>query len=291
MSEIINEKVSNTDIGTADFSFNKVIDAYFELPTASILRNIASVVPMKMSTGNVINLRRNATTGSYETVQSPLTVNDNSAIPISTGLSIEAIQDLKNQYDEDGYELAASLLKGIVDKQENDDLITFLNTNSLSTPDLNLSNSINAENILFELTQRVQELVIKMNTPNYRTFDAFVILPFKTAASVTALNGYLGDLEESRQRLAVSKIGKTRYFVNPDTSTTTAYVGLNESHKKYRGASSIIMGDYQTEILTSSGIEDFQQRVGIINRYATTVNPLSDVGSEMLMHFDIKYLP
>jgi len=288
MSQVINEKTTHSDISTVDFSFNKVIDAFHELPTTSILRNIAAVVPMKMSTGTVINLRRNGATGSYETVEATLTVNSNSATPLSTGLSIEAVQDLKNQYGEDGYDIAGAMLKGIVDKEENDALITFLNANSLSTPTLTLSDAGNAESTLFEITQRVQELVLKMNTDNYRTFDAFVILPYKAAASVTALNTYVGGAEEENEkRLAVSKIGKTKYFVNPDATATVAYVGLIENNKKTIGASSIVMGDYQTEILTSNHVESFQQRVGIINRYATVVNPLSDTGSEMLMHFTI----
>lgn len=287
MSNAINEKVTNANIGSADFSFNKVIDAFHELPSTSILRSVAAVVPMKMSTGTVINIRRNASTNSYETVEATLTVNNNSATPLATGLSVESIQDLKNQYKESGYELAAAMLKGIVDKEENDALITFLNSNSLSTPTLTLSAPTSAEQNVFEITQRVRELVLKMNTPNFRTYDAWVILPYKSAASISALNNYLMVEEDLETRLLVNKVGKTSYFVNPDATATVAYVGLIEPNKKSIGASSIVMGDYQTEILTASHVESFQQRVGIINRYATAVNPLSDTGSEMLMHFTI----
>jgi len=286
MSNNITEKVTLSDISTADFSFNKVIDIFSELPTSSILRNIAAVVPMKMSTGSVVNVRRNASTNSYETVEATLTVNTISATPVSTGISVEVIQDLHNQYKEDGYKIAAGLLRGIIDKEENDALETFLSTNSLSTTALALTSTKNAEQALFEITQRVQELVLKMNTPNFRTYNAFVILPYKNAASVSSLSKYLdGDTGDSNA-LVVSKVGKTTYYVNPDVTSTTVYVGLVETGDKV-GASSIIMGDYVQEIVTANHAPSFQQRVGIINRYATVVNPLSTTGAEMLMKFAI----
>ena len=44
------EETHNDDIGTADFSFNKLIKTFEELPTVSLLREVATTVPMKMST-------------------------------------------------------------------------------------------------------------------------------------------------------------------------------------------------------------------------------------------------
>jgi len=285
--EGLKEATEASDIGTADFSFNNVIKAFQELPTASLLRSIASTVPMKLSTGKVINIRRNGATNSYETVQATLNVNGISATPVSTGISVEALQDLHNQYQENGIKIAANLLRGIIDKEENTALETFLSTNSLSTTALTLTNAGNAETNLFEITQRVQELVLKMNTPNFRTYDAFVILPYKFAASVSTLNQYIGGGEDNKSGLVVSKLGKTTYYVNPDSASTTAYVGLVENDKTALGASSIIVGDYKQEIVTSTHVESFQQRVGIINRYASVVNPLSTTGAEMLMKFAI----
>ena len=240
---------------------------------------------MKMSTGTIINVRRNASTNSFETVEATLTINTATSNPISSGISIEAIQDLKNQYGLDGYKMAANMLKGITDKAENDAFITFLDSNSLATPVLTLSDANSAEPSLFELTQRVQELVIKMNTPNFRTFNAFAVLPYKNAASISALSQYARGDEETKKELVMSKIGQTQYYVNPDTTATTAYVGLKSDDKKSMGASSVIMGTFAQEILRSTHVESFQENVGILNRYATAVNPLSDTGAEMLMSF------
>jgi len=281
------EKTTHADIGTADFSFNKVIDTFQELPTTSILRSIAAVVPMKMSTGSVINIRRNGVTNSFETVESTMTVNDVSATPLASGLSVEVIHDLFRQYKESAYDYASALLRGIVDKAENDALITFLNTNSLNTTALVLTTPASAEQTLFELTQRVQELVLKMNTPDFRTYEAFAILPYKYAASISALQTYIGAKDENEKRLIVSKIGKTIFYVNPDTTATKVYVGLADHDKKSIAASSIIVGDYQQEILRSTFVESFQENIGILNRYATVVNPLSTTGREMLMEFTI----
>jgi len=283
----LTEETKNSDIGTADFSFNKLIDAFEELPTVSLIRSIAAVVPMKMSTGSIINIRRNGVTNSFETVESTLTVNTATSNPIQSGLSMEALRDLHNQYGLDGYVIAANLLKGITDKEENDAFITFLDANSLATPILTLTDPGSAEMQLFELTQRVQELVIKMNTPDFRTYEAFTILPYKNAASISALSNYVRGEETEEKRLIINKMGKTMYYVNPDVTATKAFVGLHERTRGNMAASSVIMGTFPQELLRSTHVESFQGNIGILNRYATAVNPLSDTGAEMLLSFII----
>ena len=283
--KLILEETHNDDIETADFSFDKLIKTFEELSSNSLIREIAATVPMKYSTGKIVNIHKQAANNSFETVEANLTVNTATSDPIQTGLSLEAVTDLKNQYGLDGYAVAANLLKGIVDAAENTAFMTFLDSNSLATPVLTLSDANSAEPSLFELTQRVQELVIKMNTPNFRTFNAFAVLPYKNAASISALSQYARGDEETKKQLVLSTIGQTQYYVNPDTATTTAYVGLKAKDKKSMGASSVIMGTFAQEILRSTHVESFQAKVGILNRYATAVNPLSDTGAEMLMSF------
>ena len=285
--EQLYEETTNSDIGTADFSFNKLIDAFEELPTVSLLRSIAAVVPMKMSTGSIINIRRNGVTNSFETVQSNLTVNTDTSNPIQSGLSMEALRDLQNQYGLDGYKIAANLLKGITDSAENDAFVTFMDANALSTPALTLSDPASAEQNLFEITQRVQELVIKMNTPDFRTYEAFAILPYKNAASISALSNYVRGEETEEKRLIINKMGKTMYYVNPDVTANKIYVGLHERTRGNMGASSVIMGTFKQELLRSAHVESFQGNIGLLNRYATAMNPLHDTGSEMLMVFTV----
>ena len=53
------------------------------------------------------------------------------------------------------------------------------------------------------------------------------------------------------------------------------------------GASSIIMGTFVQELVQSTHVASFQTNIGIVNRYATAVNPLSVSGAEMLMKFTI----
>ena len=291
--EVIEEAVSlveethNDNIGTADFSFNTLVKVFEELPTLSLVREIAAVVPMKYSTGQIVNIRRQGATNSFETVVAELTVNTATSDPIQTGISVEVIQDLQNQYGLDGYKIAANLLKGITDADENTAFLTFLDANSLATPVLTLTGAGSAETSLFEITQRVQELVIKMNTPSFRTFDAFVILPYKNAASISALSSYVREKELTEERLVVNRIGKTKYYVNPDVTATKGFVGLSDHDKNSLGASSVIMGTFPQEVLRSGVQGTFQQNVGLLNRYATAVNPLSTAGVEMLMSFEI----
>ena len=285
--KLILEETHNDDIGTADFSFDKLIKTFQEVSSNSLIREIAATVPMKYSTGKIVNIRKQAANDSFETVSANLTVNTATSDPIQTGLSLEAVTDLKNQYGLDGYTIAGNLLKGIVDAAENTAFMTFLDSNSLSTTALTLSDANSAEPSLFEITQRVQELVIKMNTPNFRTFNAFAVLPYKNAASISALSQYARGDDETKKPVVMSTIGQTHYYVNPDTTATTAYVGLKGGNKKSMGASSVIMGTFAQEILRSTHVESFQAKIGILNRYATAVNPLSDTGSEMLMKFAI----
>jgi hypothetical protein len=126
-----------------------------------------------------------------------------------------------------------------------------------------------------------------MNTPSFRTFDAFVILPYKNAASISALSSYVREKELTEERLVVNRIGKTKYYVNPDVTATKGFVGLSDHDKNSLGASSVIMGTFPQEVLRSGVQGTFQQNVGLLNRYATAVNPLSTAGVEMLMSFEI----
>ena len=286
-TQTIVEETHNDDIGTADFSFDKLIKTFQELSTNSLIREVAATVPMKYSTGQIVNIARNASTNSFKTVSASMEVNTATTNPIQSGLTFEAMTDLNKQYGLDAYTIAGNLLKGITDAAENTAFMSFVDTNSLSTTALTLSDANSAEPSLFEITQRVQELVIKMNTPNFRTFNAWAILPYKNAASISALSQYARGDEETKKELVMSKIGQTQYYVNPDTAATTAYVGLNSKDKKSMGASSIIMGTFVQELVQSTHVASFQTNIGIVNRYATAVNPLSVSGAEMLMKFTI----
>jgi hypothetical protein len=274
----------------AQYNFNDVITNFQELPTLSLMREIATIVPMKLPSGKIINIKKQTGSNAYEAVESVLQVNTDTSNPLQTGLSTEAIKDISIQYGDTGQNYASKLLKSIVESNEDYTLLNYLDNNSLSTPVLTLSDKGSSETSLFEITQRVQELVMKMNTPNFRTYDAFVILPYKAAASISALNAYIGGSEyvtSRSKRLIVGRVGKTLYYVNPDISATKAFIGLKEENDEFGASSSLIMGTYQQEIVTSTFSKSMQDNIGIINRYALAMNPLSSVGSEMLMKFDI----
>ena len=119
------------------------------------------------------------------------------------------------------------------------------------------------------------------------TTCAFAVLPYKNAASISALSHYVRGEEEAKKDLILNKIGNTSYYVNPDVTATKIYVGLKAKDKKSLGASSIIMGTFPQELLKSQYVESFQANIGLLNRYATAMNPLHDTGSEMLMEFTI----
>ncbi len=284
----INEAITNADIGTADFSFNKVVKAYSELHTPSLVRQVAAIVPMKYSTGVVVNLVRDGVNNGFKTVQSTLTVNNISGNPTQSGISMEVIQDLQSQYGENATNIVAEMLRGVTAQEEDAAFATFLSTNATSTAALATSAPTNAESNMFEITQRVQELVLDINTPNFKTYEAFCILPYKFAAAISATVKYAADEEGAVDKYkSLGRIGSTHYYANSDTSATTAYVGLMSNRKSHVGASSIILGEYQQEIVMSDFKESFQPNIGIVNRYATALNPMSGVNDNMLVSFAI----
>ena len=55
---VLQEATHNDDIGTAEFSFNQLVKAFQEGSTNSLIREVAATVPMKYSTGSIVNIRK-----------------------------------------------------------------------------------------------------------------------------------------------------------------------------------------------------------------------------------------
>jgi hypothetical protein len=206
------------NIATADE--NLTVEAMFQqsaLP--SLGRQIFSVVDVHGPTGALFNLRKKAGTTNIELVRADVEVYPSKAI--TTGLTQEVIEDMRSMYGKEAENVIGKLLRGLANEDENLKTLAFLGAEAASSTDLQLSDSLNAETNLFEITQKVHELVLEMNTQNMRSFEAFAVIPFAPLGSIMGLSKYLGDEESDARGLLIGTVGQTKFFLNPNATSIT----------------------------------------------------------------------
>jgi len=204
------------------------------------------------------------------------------SISISTGITQEAIQDLRNQYGSNANVIVGNMLRGLANRQENASTIAFLNLKSLVGPNLTRSVPTNPRTTMFEIIGRTNELVAKMNIPDYRSYHAYIVLPFSIAGSLMSLAEYVNG--KFGEELHLLTIGKIRVYVNPDPLATDAYVGL---HDEDMSKSSGVFSPYMSDVVTSINADTGEEGFHIYNRYALTASPLHTPGEEMFHRFTI----
>jgi hypothetical protein len=74
---------------------------------------------------------------------------------------------LRNQFSKEADLIVGTLFRGISNETENTRLLEVLSTESKDYGDLQLSDSLNASTNSYEILQRVQEIVVKMNQKHY----------------------------------------------------------------------------------------------------------------------------
>lgn len=297
MVKILENTVGPADINIATTDENLTVEQMFQqVKLPSLGREIFSVQQMHGPTAALFNIRnRVAQPGNpitltnandFQLIRSEVACFP--SVAISTGITQEMTQDLKSQYGMEANKIIGSLLRGLANDDENANTLAFLNANSLNGPSLTLSPTVraNAELTLFTVTQRVQELVLKMNSLHLVTFDAFAVLPARELAGVMALANYAqGEVRESNSSLYVAKIGKTKFYLNPDPLSTTAYVGLLDPLNMSK--SSAVFSPYEETVVNGVNPDTGAEHYHIYNRYAIAVSPLHRLNEELLHMFNI----
>jgi len=273
------------EIATTDENLS--VDAmYQQAALPSLGRQIFSVIPMNGPTAALFNIRKKSGTTDFELVRAEVEVEPSTSI--HTGISQEAIQDLKAQYGKEVGTVVGTLLRGLANDQENEATLAFLASNSVEITvgdALDLTESTNAEYNAFEIQQKVHELVLRANSKTMRTYESFCVLPYTTAATFAALNNYVGGMDKDERGLFIAEIGNTKYFMNPDPTATTAYVGLKDSLNPSK--SSAVFSPYRSEVVEATNANTGEATYHIYNRFAITASPLSEAGNEMLFKFTI----
>lgn len=270
------------EIATTDENLS--VDAMFqqqELP--SLGRQIFSVVPMNGPTAALFNIRKKVGLNDFELLRTEVEVYPSQSI--NTGVSQEVIQDLKSQYGKEASQVVGTLLRGLSNDQENTRTLEFLEAQCVIVPDLQLSGSINAENNMFELVQKVHELVLKANSQSMRSFEAFCVIPYQVGASIAALSTYVGGDDKDERGLFLAQVGQTKFFMNPDATSTKAYVGIKDSRNASKSAA--VFSPFRANVTEAQDPDTGALNYFIFNRFAITASPLHVPGNEMLFKFNV----
>ena len=190
--------------------------------------------------------------------------------PINTGISKEAIQDIEAQFGLDAKKVIAHLLRSLANAQENAKTSEFLNANAQIKTPLNLSDTSNARIVVEEISQRVSEAVIEMNSNGFITYQAAVVVPMKYAASFMARSRE--DISANKS-FYVGKTGLIKYYTDPDTTNTdTVFVVLKDEDR-----SGAFFSEYTDDIITAVDYDTGDENLFIFNRFAITANPKHNI--------------
>jgi len=271
------------EVATSDE--NLTLDGMFQQTTLpSLARQIFPTLKLHGPTGAIFNIRKKAGTTDFELVRAEVVVGNSTAI--HTGITQEAIQDIQSQYGEDSTQIIGKLLRGLANDAENVDTLAFLTAQSVASPNIILTDAGNAETTLFEVSQKVQELVLEANTNTRRTYEAYAVVPYKALAGIMSLKQYIGAGITSERGLFITQIGMTKYYINPDPASVTAFVGLSDMTDT--GKSGAVFSPYTSSVIESVNPLDASVTYHLYNRYAITASPLHDaINDPMLFKFDI----
>jgi hypothetical protein len=287
--EKLNTKLLEDTVGAnadniASTDDNLSADALFQqVSLPSLGRQIFSVIPLNGPTGALFNIRKKKLSNDFELLRKD--VQCYPSVSIHTGLTQEAFQDVMSQFGKNGNKVIGLLLRGLANEQENARTLEFLENNSLDSGNFKLSAPENAETIIFEITQQIHKLILRMNSKYLRTYSAFAVLPYSIGAAFMSLKEYMTDKEHELDELYISKVGKTRFFMSPDPNATKVFVGLKDSSNPSK--SSAVFSPYASNVVTSIDPDTGAAFYHIYNRFAITASPLHTVDDEMLFKFKV----
>lgn len=257
--------------------------------------HIAEVQPMMQPSGYVF--ARQETQDTFKIIKKQIDVDTNKSI---VKISQEAWEDLLNlsNLNKAGEsrtpDLFISWIKASAAHKETEKIIDLFKNNAVDAGNLTLNDTNdakqNAETNLFYITKKVGDLVIKMNTPNFRTYDSFCILPQTGVGGILGLSFTYSRIDDSTDEnrandYFLGKINHTRYYLNPNPDDNNAYVGL-KSHKE-KGVNSLIYSPYCMNLTTAYNHNSGERTVGVFTRNSYTIHPLHSPTTPMLFKFTI----
>lgn len=279
----LNEDQWAPNIATTDENLS-INGLYQQASLPSIGRIIFTVAPVHGPTGAIFNVKTKEDKSGIEIVRNEVEVYESPAK--RTTVTAESLQDIVKQYGEDGLKMIARYLRGISNAEENEKTIEFLKTYAVSAGSITLLEPKSPDSNWREISMKVQDCVLKMNSKNRRTYNAFIVMPYKYGAAMMSLFADLKNNDKADiDTLFIGSSGLTDWFVNPDPTDDNIYVGLMD--KQGTGRECAVFSPYTDEIRKAYDYETGQNAYFIFNRYAITISPLHTPDNPMIMKFTI----
>ena len=279
----LNEDQWAPNIATTDENLS-INGLYQEASLPSLGRVIFTVTTIHGPTAALFNVKTKADQTGIEIIRREVEVFE--ASPKRTTISAESLQDIIKQFGEDGLKMVAKYLRGVANQEENQKTIEFLRNNAISAGSITISDPKIVDACWREISMKVQDCVLKMNSKHRRTYKAFVVMPYKYGASLMSLFADMNNAEYADiESLFIGSSGLTDWFVNPDNEDEKIYVGLMD--KEGLGKECAVFSPYTDEIKKTYDPSTGNPGYFIHNRFAITISPLHSPTDPLLMYFTI----
>lgn len=268
------------NIANVDHNLN-LYDIFLQTQYPSLARQISVVSHINGAIGGVFNLREKNNSNAIELVRKNFELYP--VVPIASGITQEAVQDMESIYGANAKQYLCTILKSMTNNQENQRLLAFLKDNCVDRGSVACSDPINAETVFFDMTLKVHQCILEANSKHIRTFSSWAIVPYRYLAGLSALGGYTDGDTDANYDAYVLKTGLTHWYINPDPSDNNVYVGLVD--KTFPARSSLFFGDMACDLRERVNPETGNLLYEIWNRFGITSNPLHEETDPMLFKF------
>lgn len=288
------KKINENDISAV--FYNDLVGKIVSFGQKSFIGpSIGEVQPLKQPIGQVfakkvgdIDFSSDDST-SFEIIEKTFPVDTNKTICKITQEAFDDLEALKKLSDTK-IDILADFVEAQCGRKETKKILDLLLSECADGGSVTLADNI--EESHFKLLQKINELVVKINEKQFKTYEAFCVLPQSLPAGVALGISFAYDYQMSTQegkesdKYFLGRSGPVKFYVNPDPSVTEAIVGINST--KEHGVSSLIYCPYAINFSTVDDWRDGKRTIAIFTRNGYTINPLHDkVENPYLFKFTI----
>ncbi len=294
---------------TSNLINEEVTTEYYQTMIGNVLKdkiryglfyNIADTQPLKQPMGVVfarIETTDDAGNINFEIQKTLVNIQTHKVL---TNITQEGLEDLLklstyNNTEIDNYPaLFENFVKTAAGHKEVTELLKIVKQNAIEKPALTLTGTEAAENgetNIFFIQKYVNELILQMNSNNFRTYDAFCLLPQSNVGGILGLGSTYSKIAQqtSDSRAAdyyLTTINNVKYYLNPDKNETNAIVGLHSTQE--RGCSALIYSPFSILTTNTTNPDNGERVLGIFVRSGLAINPLHTSENPLLVKFEIQ---
>lgn len=293
-SNLINEEV------TAEYYQTMIGNILKDKIRYGLFYNIADVQTLKQPLGAVfarVESTDDAGNISFEIQKTLVNIQTHKVL---TNISQEGLEDLLqlstyNNTEVDNYPaLFENFVKTAAGHKEVTELLKIVKDTAVQKDALTITGTEaedNGETNIFFIQKYVNELILQMNSNNFRTYDAFCLLPQKNVGGILGLGSTYSKMAQQTNEIRavdyyLTTINNVKYYLNPDKTETNAIIGLHSSQE--RGCSALIYSPFSILTTNTTNPDNGERVLGIFVRSGLAINPLHSTENPLLMKFEIK---